>query len=643
MPDHPSPGLRHDNISNATMVSIDQAVKGLLDAISFLEANPIYSQNHIQALFSILEMIKSHQISHEAETKSTCLSGNDGKFTLADNDTNPRSSNLSVKNELNELSLFEEDLHESNDVDMHIEETCREHVDENKKPCGDWSIPEDESISASVGNKSPYDHSSDSTNITLYNSQEITKLRSGQAMDLSVNPAVKCDPADSSLVDDIPESDILCLHERGTVHDGNSDEPGGNSSISGNTNFPVAQDDEHCVRLEYYSGSTDMQSSLKDDGKTDCTHPVDPGDADLNTEDMYVPNTELEFQFGYTCNVCDRKFNASCDLKRHMHIHSTKTDKFECSFCGHVFKFIYGLERHVKKIHSNGYAKIDCKCTVCDMHFNRAIDLHLHRRQEKHYECVICEEGCNSMESLITHIDSHNTKTIQCKLCDEVCASSRGYVFHMKMHTGEELHVCPICSKSFAYRIGLRNHMLVHTDDRKHKCRGCEERFKRVNDADRHYRSCHGEKQELCVTCGKQYATAHALKEHSYTHTGVKPCVCSICGKGYRGRSGLDEHMQHHTGVKKFRCPICDQTFTNGNHLKKHLRIHSGEKPHQCLECGKRFTQLSNMKTHMRTHTGEKPYACTQCSYTCSHSVCLRAHMKHHKNDQNPNKHDSDK
>ena len=216
-------------------------------------------------------------------------------------------------------------------------------MDKNKNPCGDWSISEDESISSSVGNKSPcftteVDHSSDSTHEPLENSQEITKLRSGQAMDFSVNPAVKCEPGDSYLFDD--ESDNLSLQERGTVHDDGSDELDGNSSISGNANFPVSQDDASpAVILEYSSGSTDMKSrsSLRDDDKTKCTPPVDPEDSGVNTEAMYVPSTKLEFHFGYTCNACDRTFNASCDLKRHMHIHSTQRDKFECSFCGTCF------------------------------------------------------------------------------------------------------------------------------------------------------------------------------------------------------------------------------------------------------------------------------------------------------------------
>ena len=96
----------------------------------------------------------------------------------------------------------------------------------------------------------------------------------------------------------------------------------------------------------------------------------------------------------------------------------------------------------MKKMHSHGYKQIDCKCTVCDTHFNRAIDLHLHRRQEKHYQCVICEVGCNSMESLITHIDSHNTKTIQCKLCDEsMHIFQRLCISHENSHWGRATHM----------------------------------------------------------------------------------------------------------------------------------------------------------------------------------------------------------
>jgi len=52
----------------------------------------------------------------------------------------------------------------------------------------------------------------------------------------------------------------------------------------------------------------------------------------------------------YECDVCDKAFRQSSDLKKHMRIH-TNEKPYECDVCEKRFTTSSDLQRHVRNLH----------------------------------------------------------------------------------------------------------------------------------------------------------------------------------------------------------------------------------------------------------------------------------------------------
>ena len=61
------------------------------------------------------------------------------------------------------------------------------------------------------------------------------------------------------------------------------------------------------------------------------------------------------------CNVCDKIFTRSCDLRRHLEFKHAGVDNDKCPDCGKVFSEPYELKRHMNIIHSENTKE------MCDM------------------------------------------------------------------------------------------------------------------------------------------------------------------------------------------------------------------------------------------------------------------------------------
>uniref|UniRef100_A0A8C7UM62 C2H2-type domain-containing protein n=1 Tax=Oncorhynchus mykiss TaxID=8022 RepID=A0A8C7UM62_ONCMY len=314
--------------------------------------------------------------------------------------------------------------------------------------------------------------------------------------------------------------------------------------------------------------------------------------------------TDTEFSEKYTfkqCQICEKTFSRSADMKRHQQIHTgepiqnpKQKESKVCCICGRMFADIEKLDRH-KLVHN------PLKCIMCENSFNGVKPLKKHYLDVHKFSgpflCTYCEKSYTELSDLVRHERTH-TLPYQCSHCPKKFKSSTTLAEHERIHTGEKC-LCWECGKGF---INITTALVSHV------------------------KICHAGVRYPCTYCGKLFLSMSSLTRHDLIHTQERPFKCteSECGKGFRSPKELRVHMRYHTGERPYKCKICGKGFTQNCYITRHMRTHTGEKPYPCSVCGRNFSDLRVRKRHMMTHTGEKPYKCLKCEKAFSRTELLK-------------------
>ena len=164
----------------------------------------------------------------------------------------------------------------------------------------------------------------------------------------------------------------------------------------------------------------------------------------------------------FTCDICDKKFPYSRDLKSHSSkVHSLpintenllKNDVhegkkiFKCSTCDKFFDKSVKLRQHIKNVHEK-IKKIPCK--TCNKKFDSPSDLDRHTQYRKCliapnnvalHKCVHCGKNFGISKNLqrhitATHVDD-SKKEFRCKIdnCEKSFSQEISLIQHTKTHT----------------------------------------------------------------------------------------------------------------------------------------------------------------------------------------------------------------
>ena len=152
--------------------------------------------------------------------------------------------------------------------------------------------------------------------------------------------------------------------------------------------------------------------------------------------------------------------------------------KYKCTICDNIFKTLWNLQQHKKKIHEN---VLELKCHICEKKFNDKSKLDIHfKGHEKIFSCEICDK----MFASNVRLESHNTMVhvgvnFKCDLCLMSFKSKYTLKGHKsQIHFQEKIHFCIKCQKTFTSNQNLKVHNeTIHEGLKKYKCDFCEKSF----------------------------------------------------------------------------------------------------------------------------------------------------------------------
>lgn len=134
--------------------------------------------------------------------------------------------------------------------------------------------------------------------------------------------------------------------------------------------------------------------------------------------------------------------------------------EFQCFLCKERMESVETLRNHIKKQHERNH-----NCEICKTAFTiNELNEHLCGRK-KSIRCEYCRKRFTVTVRLLEHLESHERKTFhQCEKCPKFFAMTALKDCHTKTHGKDlpKLFICSICPKAFVNKLGLIKHEKSH-------------------------------------------------------------------------------------------------------------------------------------------------------------------------------------
>lgn len=268
------------------------------------------------------------------------------------------------------------------------------------------------------------------------------------------------------------------------------------------------------------------------------------------------------------------------------------------------------LLEDVSEKKNKGPSKMDFKCHICDVSFEKVWEKDLHVKA------------------------SHANERL-CKICNKKCKTPLSLETHIKFHFKDFGFMCEICSKTFRYSNRLKTHnRLHHSESTMFTCDLCGLTTKFKNNVKRHMKSVHMKLRLFkCANCtGHEYSTQEALNNHLYRYHDVPaPIKCSDCNHGFTFDSELRAHKKYGfcskqvnapfirrkkvqceylevTETGEITCTICSEMFCSREKGQNHFYL-KHKSDNKCAKCNIVFNNYTALTRHEKVkHQGYKPF-----------------------------------
>ena len=313
----------------------------------------------------------------------------------------------------------------------------------------------------------------------------------------------------------------------------------------------------------------------------------------------------------FNCDQCEKAFSKRIDLERHLSTtHNNTEEEIDYDLFDNPF---------VDKRKPNDDVQT-YKCDLCNKIFNNSSKLSKHiiimHEQSEEYQCEYCDKKFSIKGTLTRHVlTEHNesvSKPYPCKLCNESFLSSSRLLFHTRKYHDQNIK-CEYCAKTFGKLSDKKSHISnIHEGQSNHKeneCNECGKLFSRSHELTKHIRQVHlGVGLHNCDYCDKSYRIPKSLSDHirKFHRQQRDPVFCNICNKQFSNLNNVQRHIQCvHQGIRPIlNCEHCGKRYESYQGLDHHIkRVHEGQKVvnqnAKCHWCGKVFTTKHNMRKHV--------------------------------------------
>ena len=206
-------------------------------------------------------------------------------------------------------------------------------------------------------------------------------------------------------------------------------------------------------------------------------------------------------KYGHECQLCDKEFSRTNNLKRHIEQVHMSVKRFKCDQC----QFETSAKATIKQHKSSKHEGITYKCDQCDKKFydKKLLKHHILIEHDKfRFECSVCHFMCKTTETLKNHIqvEHENNPKLECDSCNKTFSTLKYLKMH-KYHVHTRKIPCKECKQIFRTQSSLnRHHKAFHSDEIVH-CEKCGIRSKNGIEAEKHRQANHNGIKYTCNQC----------------------------------------------------------------------------------------------------------------------------------------------